>query len=185
MKRQLIKVITVLLIVSAATGAAFFIHEDLFDLHRIREHRDQLLSFTGSHYFESVAAFIGLFFASALFLPGALSLSIAGGMLFGIWPAVLYVNLGATAGSLLAFVTARFLLGEWVQERFREPLRRFNQELSRHSSSYLLVLRIVPVAPFCVINYCAGITKIPLRTFAWTTSLGILPGSIIHAYVGY
>jgi uncharacterized membrane protein YdjX (TVP38/TMEM64 family) len=85
---------------------------------------------------------------------------------------------------MLAFVTGRFVFGSWFQQRFREPLSKFNQELSRHSSSYLLVLRMIPIAPFCVINYCAGIAGIPLRTFLWTTSVGIIPGSVIHAFVG-
>lgn len=185
MKRKLVKVIVVLLLMSAAGTAAYFLHDDIFDVHHIGEHRAQLLAFVDAHYVEAVAAFIGLFFATALFLPGALTLSIAGGMLFGTWPTVAYINIGATVGAVLAFVTGRFLFGHWFQQRFREPLRKFNEELSRHSSSYLLVLRLVPIAPFCVINYCAGIAGISLRTFVWTTSVGIIPGSIIHAFVGY
>lgn len=184
MKKQWIKVIAFLVIVSAAIVSSFVLEKDYLDIHHLGEYRQQLLSFVSSHYVEAALSFILLFISTALFLPGALALSIAGGLLFGTLPCVLYVNIGATTGAVLAFITARFVIGGWFQARFSGRLQRLNREIARHGKSYLLVLRIFPIAPFCVINYCAGITEIRLRTFIWTTSLGILPGSVIHAFMG-
>jgi uncharacterized membrane protein YdjX (TVP38/TMEM64 family) len=184
MKGKKTRIIVVLLLAAAALLAAFLLREYLPSLDQVKAHKEQLLSFIKTHYLLAVLTFMGLYFSTALFLPGALALSVAGGLMFGTLPAALYVNIAATSGALLAFVTSRFLLSEWIQGRFQTQLARFNAEMERHGPSYLLVLRILPLLPFFAVNYCAGITKIPLRTFLWTTSLGIIPGSLIHAYIG-
>jgi uncharacterized membrane protein YdjX (TVP38/TMEM64 family) len=179
------KIALLLLIVIAAVVARHLSVEQYLNIEDIKTHRAQLLLFIRAHYLQAVISFICLFICSALFLPGALALTVAGGMLFGTVPATIYANIGATAGAVLAFLIARSALAGSIQQRFKAELRRFNAELSRHGANYLLVLRMLPIAPFFVINYCAGITKIPLRTFIWTTSLGMLPGALIHAFIGH
>ncbi|GFO67039.1 hypothetical protein GMLC_06180 [Geomonas limicola] len=178
-----VRLLVALAVLVFATLAALLLH-DVLSLARLREHRELLLGFIEEHYLEAVLCFVALYLATALFLPGALVLTLTGGMLFGTLPTVLYVNLGATSGAVLAFLAGRYLVGDWVQRRYREPLARLNRELAERGGSYLLTLRILPVLPFFVVNYCAGISNIRLRTFIWATSLGLLPGSCIYAYLG-
>jgi uncharacterized membrane protein YdjX (TVP38/TMEM64 family) len=185
MKLHWVKLVVFLLMLSAALAARFLLPADLLDIDQIQHHKEQLVSFIASHYQASVACFMLLYIGAALFLPGALVLTVAGGLVFGTVQTVIYANVGATAGAAIAFIVARYLIGHWVQERFKGQLERFNHELARHGASYLLTLRILPIAPFFVINYCAGITKIPLKSFLWTTSLGMLPGSAIYAFLGH
>ena len=151
---------------------------------QVRENREMLRQFVADHYYQSVGAFVLIYLMTALFLPGALVLTVTGGMLFGTFPAVLYVNIAATTGATLAFLLSRSLLGRWIHERFKRQLERFNREMGRHGHNYLLTLRLVPVVPFFVVNYGAGISGIPLRTFLWTTSLGMLPGSVVYSFAG-
>jgi uncharacterized membrane protein YdjX (TVP38/TMEM64 family) len=122
--------------------------------------------------------------AVALNVPGAAILTMAGGFLFGTALTVLYANVGATTGAVLAFLLARYLLGEWVQSRYRTQLAGFNSEIERNGSKYLLTLRLIPVFPFFLINFLSGLTTIPLRTFAWTTSLGIIPAAAVFGFAG-
>ncbi|HBG05539.1 MAG TPA: TVP38/TMEM64 family protein [Geobacter sp.] len=178
------KIFFMLLVVGAALLAKMMLLDDYLTIDRVKEHKEQLLAFIGSHYIQAVLSFMGLFIGTALFLPGALALTVAGGMMFGMVPTAIYANIAATTGAVLAFLAARFVVGGWVQERFKDQLRRFNEELSHRGHNYLLILRILPIAPFLVINYCAGLTKIQLKTFVWTTSLGMLPGSLIYAFIG-
>lgn len=184
MKRKWLKLFSLLLILSAFLGSRLLLM-DFLDFHHLNRHKEQLIAFVAGHYLEAVFAFIALYIGTALFLPGALLLTLAGGMMFGTLPTVVYANVGATTGAVLAFLCGRKLFGEWIQEHFQRELRRLNDELSRHGMNYLLVLRFLPIAPFFVINYCAGITRIPLRTFLWTTSLGIIPGSFAYAFLGH
>ena len=184
MKGHSIKIVILLLIVTSALCARFLLLDQYLNIHHIREHKEQLLIFIRNHYIEAVLSYICFYICTALFLPGALALAVAGGLFFGIFPTVIYANIGATGGAVLAFAVGRFVLGDWIQERFKERLRQFNKEISQHGQNYLLVMRILPIAPFFVVNYCAGITKIPLKTFVWTTALGMVPGSLIYAFIG-
>jgi uncharacterized membrane protein YdjX (TVP38/TMEM64 family) len=184
MKGRVIKITALLFLVAAALAATFLLQDDYLSLHNVKQHKEQLLSFIRTHYIQAMLSFIGLYIGAAFFLPGALALTIAGGMMFGTVPAVIYANIGATTGAVLAFFAARSIFGGWMQEKFKEQLKRFNREVSRHGHNYLLVLRILPIAPFFAVNYCAGLTKVPLKTFIWTTSIGMLPGSLIYSFIG-
>ncbi len=85
---------------------------------------------------------------------------------------------------MLAFLFARYLLGQLLQDKYQLQLDRFNREMEASGSRYLLTLRLIPIFPFFLINFLSGLTRVPLKTFAWTTALGIIPGTIIFAYAG-
>jgi len=178
------QVIVFVLFFMAVLMGIFLLHGDYLNPDNIKMHRQTLMLFIHEHYIQAVLVFILLYLLTALFLPGALALTIAGGIMFGTWPAILYVNIGATIGAVLAFYTSRFAAGDRIQVRYRDQLDRFNREIDKHGYNYLLVLRMLPIFPFFVVNYCAGITRISIKTFIWTTSLGMLPGSIIYSYIG-
>lgn len=157
---------------------------DYLTFDAVREHRDVLKGFVDNNYVLSVIIFIILFLSTALLLPGAVALMLLSGFLFGVGEGVIYVNVAATAGSVLAFLSSRYLIGSWIQEKFTLQLRRFNKEIEGHGQNYLLFLRIVPLFPFFAVNYLSGITTISPWKFIWTTSLGLLPCSVLYAYVG-
>jgi uncharacterized membrane protein YdjX (TVP38/TMEM64 family) len=137
------------------------------------------------HYVLSVLFYISLYIAStALAIPGGLVLSLAGGLFFHTWPGVIYVNIGATVGAILAFFFARYILGDWVQKRYSMQLQSFNDEFANNGHIYLLSVRLIPVFPFFLINLLSGLTRVRLKTFVWTTSLGILPASLIYTFAG-
>lgn len=138
-----------------------------------------------THYLTSVLLYVLLYIVvTALAIPGGLVLTLAGGLLFHTFPGVVYVNVGATTGAVLAFLFSRHILGNWLQMRYRAQLDRFNRELSENGHLYLLALRLIPVFPFFLINILSGLTRISVTTFAWTTSLGIIPASLIYAFAG-
>jgi uncharacterized membrane protein YdjX (TVP38/TMEM64 family) len=159
---------------------------DLLTFDNLQKNRDALLAYVRDNGIYSIAIYILVYAAAiALNLPGGAVLTLAGGYLFGTLPAVLYVNVGATAGAVLAFLSARYLLGARLQERYRDRLAKFNNEIERNGTRYLLTLRLIPVFPFFVVNFLAGLTRVPLSTFSWTTSLGIIPASAVFAYAGH
>ena len=184
MQRYWKRIGSLLLVVAAGGGGIYLWQEDYLTFASIRNHQAMLFDFIRLHYAMAVIIYILTYLATALFLPGALVLTIAGGMMFGILPAVLFANIGATIGSVLAFLASRHGVGHWFQQRFTRQLESFNREISLHGPNYLLILRILPVVPFFVVNYGAGLTRISLFTFIWTTSAGMLPGCVIYSYLG-
>lgn len=150
----------------------------------LKQNRELLRAYVHGHYEAMVAAYIALYMSTALFIPGAIPMTLAGGFLFGIVRGTVYVNIGATLGATMAFMAARYLLGNWMQQRYQDRLKAFNNEVARHGHNYLLTLRMVPLFPFFLVNYFAGLTRVPLRTFVWTTSLGMVPGSLAYTFAG-
>ena len=137
------------------------------------------------HYIISVLIYtVGYALSVAAAMPGDIVLSIAGGYFFGILFGALYINIGATAGALCSFLFSRYVAGDWLQRRYSRQLDRFNREVEERGYLYLLIVRLIPLFPFVLINLLSGLTKVSLGTFLWTTSLGIIPVSLLYAYAG-
>lgn len=153
-------------------------------LERIKEQRDVLHAFVQEHYLVSVLSFILLTLSTAFMVPGAIILILAGGFFFGVVPGLFFSVTGLTLGAVTAFLTARYILGGWVQEKYRVPLGAFNEEIHRHGHYYLITLRIVPILPFFLVNILAGLTTISLQRFASSTFMGLLPAAFVFSFAG-
>lgn len=179
------RLLLLILVIAVLALVRFSQVGDALSIENVKKYRDILLTTVQVHYVLSAAAFIAAYIVvTALSIPGAAILTLAGGFLFGTLPAVIYVNVGATAGATLAFLAARYLLGSWLQMKYRAQLNSFNEEMIRNGSRYLLGLRLMPVFPFFLINILSGFTNVSLKTFVWTTALGIIPGTFVYAYAG-
>jgi uncharacterized membrane protein YdjX (TVP38/TMEM64 family) len=185
MSKQRKRIVLLALFIAAIVLLRYTPLGALFTFENLKQHRDSLSLSVQDHYGLSVAGFIALYvLVTSLSLPGAAVLTLAAGFLFGTLAGTLYVNVGATMGASVAFLSARYFLGKGLQEKYQSQLRKFNTEIERSGTSYLLTLRLIPVFPFFLINFLSGLTTIPLRTFIWTTSLGIIPGTVVYAFAG-
>jgi pyruvate/2-oxoglutarate dehydrogenase complex dihydrolipoamide dehydrogenase (E3) component/uncharacterized membrane protein YdjX (TVP38/TMEM64 family) len=128
--------------------------------------------------------FLAYVAVTGLSLPGAAVMTLAGGAAFGLLWGTILVSFASTAGATLAFLASRFLLRDWVQQRFGERLRAINEGAAREGGFYLFTLRLVPVFPFFVINLLMGVTAIRTRTFYWVSQAGMLLGTIVYVNAG-
>jgi len=158
---------------------------DTISLDNIQMKGEELKLFIGNNYIISIIAFIALYIVITAFsIPVAAALTITSGYLYSFVIGALYVNVGATIGAALAFLFARYIAGEPLQQKYKRKLKKFNKELDKNGANYLFTIRLIFVFPFFIVNLLAGLTKVKLRTFIWTTSLGILPSSLIYAFAG-
>ena len=173
-------------VIAVAIGA--FLYFDLgqyLSLDALKQNRDQLLAFTESNYAVSVGIFILTYIVvTGLSLPGAVILTLAGGFVFGGVIGTLFVNLGATTGATLAFLAARYLLRDWVEQKFGRWIEPVQQGFAKNAFSYLLTLRLIPLFPFFVVNLVSGLTRVNVGTYVAATAIGIIPGSFVYAYAG-
>ena len=178
--------IVIAAVIAMAIGAFFYFDLGQFlSLTALKAHRDTLLSFTEANYISSAGLFILAYIVvTGLSLPGAVILTLAGGFLFGSLFGMLFVNLGATTGATLAFLTARYLLRDWVEQKFGKWLGPVQQGFANNAFSYLMTLRLIPLFPFFVVNLVAGLTRMNIGTYVAATALGIIPGSFVYAYAG-
>jgi uncharacterized membrane protein YdjX (TVP38/TMEM64 family) len=116
-------------------------------------------------------------------VPGAV-MTIAGGLAFGtLWGSV-YSLLGADVGAIVAFGAGRWLGKSFVErivgERFHEVLRK----IARHGFQIIFYLRMVPVIPYNALNLLAGASPIRFRDYFWASMIGMIPGTILFAFLG-
>ena len=121
---------------------------------------------------------------TALSLPGAAVMTLAGGALFGLGIGTLLVSFASSIGATLAFLASRFLFRDWVQARYGERLAAVNAGMAKDGAFYLFTLRLVPVFPFFVINLLMGLTPIKTRTFYWVSQVGMLAGTLVYVNAG-
>ncbi len=151
----------------------------------LKTHKETIHLYVDAHPVQSPVAYVVIYAAAvALSIPGAVILTLAGGFLFGTIKAAILVNMGATMGSAIVFIITKYLLGDWLQRRYEKQLERFNSEMASRGRNYLLTVRFIPVFPFFLINILAGLTRIRLWTFVWTTAVGILPGDLVYSFAG-
>ena len=171
-----------------AIAIAAFYSFDLstyLSLNVLKANRDRLLVFTDDHYVPAVLLFIVLYIVQTAFsLPGATLMTLAGGFLFGSLWAALYVNIGATAGATLAFLAARYLFRDWVEQRFGHRLEAFQAGFAQNAFNYVLTLRLIPLFPFWLVNLVAAVTRMRLRTYVAATFVGIVPGCLVFVSLG-
>jgi uncharacterized membrane protein YdjX (TVP38/TMEM64 family) len=179
------KVIIAILI---ALGIGTFFYFDLgrfLSLDTLKENRNRLLEFTEAHYTAAVGLFVLVYAAvTGLSLPGAAIMTLAGGFLFGSFFGMVFVNVGATTGATLAFLAARYLLKDAVEQKFGRWLGPFQEGFAKNAFSYLMTLRLIPLFPFFVVNLVSGLTRVNIGTYVAATALGIIPGSFVYAYAG-
>lgn len=121
---------------------------------------------------------------TALSIPGAAIMTLAGGAVFGLVAGTLLVSFASSVGATLAFLLARYLLRDYVEGRFERSTERINRGVAREGGYYLFSLRLVPVFPFFVINLAMGLTRLRASTFYWVSQLGMLPGTLVYVNAG-
>lgn len=121
---------------------------------------------------------------TALSLPGAAVMTLAGGGLFGLVTGTIAVSFASTIGATCACLVSRFFLRDWVQGKFGEKLHTINEGIEREGAFYLFSLRLIPVFPFFIINLLMGLTTMPVRTYFWVSQLGMLPATIVYVNAG-
>ncbi|EKP0308531.1 FAD-dependent oxidoreductase [Aeromonas veronii] len=138
-----------------------------------------------SHFVSASLLFVLIYVLStALSLPGASLLTLGGSAVFGVAWGLLLVSFASTIGATLAFLSARFLLRDWVTARFGDKLATFHSGMAKEGAFYLLSLRLIPIFPFFLVNLLMGLTPIRVSTYYWVSQLGMLPGTFVYVLAG-
>lgn len=151
----------------------------------INQQRSHLTQYYAAHPVLAVFVFAAIYIlVTALSLPGAAILTLAGGALFGFGTAVVTISFASTLGATGAFLIARLLLGQAVQNRYADRLAALNAGIEKEGAFYLFTLRLVPLFPFFLVNILMGLTPIKTWTFYWVSQLGMLPATLIFVNAG-
>jgi pyruvate/2-oxoglutarate dehydrogenase complex dihydrolipoamide dehydrogenase (E3) component/uncharacterized membrane protein YdjX (TVP38/TMEM64 family) len=177
-----------ILIAVIAAAVVAFVALDLgrfLSLAYLQEQRGALIAWRDAQPLAATLGFFAVYVAvTALSLPGAAILTLAGGAIFGLWWGVLIVSFASTIGATGAFLVARYLARDAIQARYGERLKAINQGIEKEGAFYLFTLRLVPIFPFFLINLLLGLTRMRATTFFWVSQLGMFPGTLVYVNAG-
>ena len=176
-----------LLLVMGCLVGAFFAFDlgAYLNLAELQAHQQALTLWVDAHFMAACLLFVLIYvITTALSLPGAALLTLGGSALFGIGWGLLLVSFASAIGATLAFLSARFLLRDWVRRRFGDRLAQLEQGMAKDGAFYLLSLRLIPLFPFFLVNLLMGLTPIRVSTYYWVSQLGMLPGTFVYVLAG-
>ncbi|MBL0520083.1 FAD-dependent oxidoreductase [Aeromonas enteropelogenes] len=176
-----------LLLVMGCLIGAFFAFDlgHYLSLSELQARQESLALWVDRHFVTASLLFLVIYVLStALSLPGASLLTLAGSAVFGVAWGLLLVSFASSLGATLAFLSARFLLRDWVSARFGDKLATFQAGMAKDGAFYLLSLRLIPIFPFFLVNLLMGLTPIRVSTYYWVSQLGMLPGTFVFVLAG-
>ena len=165
----------------------FFVYDlgQFLSLAYLKSRQEWLVDIYTRHTLLTIGAYMLSYITfTALSLPGAAVMTLAGGALFGLMTGTVVISFASTIGATLAFLVSRSLLKNWVQDRFKDKLHAINQGIEKDGAFYLFTLRLVPVFPFFIINLVMGLTPIRTIRFSLVSQLGMLPGTLVYVNAG-
>ena len=139
------------------------------------ENLKQLISRLNDNPFTPVIVITGFAIAGLFAIPLTI-LVVAVAISFGAWPGSIYAILGSMLSAILGYFAGEWLGRRSVSKMAGSKLNRLSKRLANHGVMAIITVRIIPVAPFTVINLVAGASHIKLKDFIWGTLLGMLPG---------
>ena len=177
----------ILLIIIAAVVGIFFTFDlgQYLTLDYIKSQQAHLDAEVAARPLAIAAAYFLVYvLVTAISLPGAAIMTLAGGAMFGLWWGLLLVSFASTIGATLAMLVARFVLREQVSRRFERQLSKIDKGIEREGAFYLFTLRLVPLFPFFAINLVMGLTKIKVPVYFVVSQLGMLAGTFVYVNAG-
>ncbi|MCH8497804.1 MAG: FAD-dependent oxidoreductase [Marinobacter sp.] len=157
----------------------------LLTLDNLQQHQVSLSQWIGDNLLVALLGFIAIYVVvTALSLPGAAIMTLAGGAFFGNLYGLLAASIASTVGATLAFLAARFLFRDSLRARYKDTVARMDKGIEKDGAFYLATLRLVPLFPFFMINLAMGLTGMKVRTYMLVSWLAMLPGTFVFVNAG-
>ncbi len=122
-------------------------------------------------------------FGPSMLVPGAV-MTLAAGLAFGTVKGSVYSLIGADLGALVAFAAGRFLGKGFVNKLLAGRFGETMDKIARNGFQIILYLRVFPIIPYNALNLLAGASPITFKDYFWASMIGMIPGTILFAFLG-
>jgi len=166
----------------------YFKFGHLLTIHALKTNRDYLASYVEENFFYASALFIGLMTLDiALTIPGATTLSFAGGLLFKQPYAAMYAYVGYVVGACCSYWLVRSVLADYVRPILRpnsSMFKKLESKLKENAFVYVILARYTLIFPYWFVTATASVVGVPFLTFAPATAIAVIPGAAIYTTAG-
>lgn len=173
-RRIWIGVVILLLLFAVAAAWKWTPLADLIDVNRMAGWAASLRQSPARHFYIIGAYIIG----SVLLVPITLMILVTA-IVFGPVAGSLYSLIGCLAGALVTYAIGYFLGQDFIRKIAGAKWKRIEKKIGQTGIVAVATLRLLPVAPFTVVNIVSGAFKVPLRDYILGSLLGLAPGILI------
>lgn len=128
--------------------------------------------------------YIVLYTISTILILPSTVLNLAGGAIFGPWMGTLWTSVGAIIAAIAAFAFTRTIGRTLIEERLAGRWQAIDAEIQQGGVFYMFSIRLLPIIPYGLVNFAAGLTSISFKDYLLGTSLGTVPGIIPFVLLG-
>ena len=185
MTNQIIKSFIIIFFLLSIMAGFFFDIGQYLSFETIKEQHEKLILLIESNFiFYFILFFFIYIIVTAFALPFAAIKTVLAGALFGLIPGVILTSVASSIGSTLCFLMSRFVLRDFVQNKYSKYLDKINKGIKEDGIYYLFFLRLSPIFPFFIINLVFGLTKMKTMTFYIISQIGMLIGTVVFVNAG-
>lgn len=175
--KKFYKIFISLFIIALILIMFYFMNKDIMNVDTLKN------LILDSGYFAPLIYIIAFSLVPLTFFPDSL-LAILGGTIFGLGRGFLYTSIGALIGGSISFFISRILGQSFVEKLENDKLKNIQNLLKDNGFLMILLLRLIPLFPFDLISYGAGLTKISYKDFLLGTLIGTIPGILVFVNLG-
>ena len=174
-----------LLIFFVILWITYFLNKDFFQLETFFSNLEFIQKFISQNYLLSIFTFLTLYsFLILCNFPFASLLSMINGFLFGTWIGGTISLIGGTLGAFGIFIIAKFFFSDFIKNKFLNKYSYIENYFNKNDLELMILIRIVPVAPFFIQNLILAGLGANNKKFFFTTLFGLAPWSFIFGSIG-
>jgi uncharacterized membrane protein YdjX (TVP38/TMEM64 family) len=121
--------------------------------------------------------------ATILVLPST-ALNLTGGAIFGPWLGTLWTSIAAIIAAVVSFAFTRTIGRELIARRLAGRWQAMDAQMRQGGLFYMFAIRLLPIIPYGLVNFAAGLTSIRFRDYLLGTLLGTVPGVLPFVMLG-
>jgi uncharacterized membrane protein YdjX (TVP38/TMEM64 family) len=172
--KQGILILTVICIVATGVAAYFLGGID-------PEHLERGLQQAGIW---APIVYIVLYIIATLLILPSTALNLTGGAIFGPWLGTFWTSIAAVIAAVVAFAFTRTIGREWVAQKLAGRWQAMDAEIHQGGLFYMFAIRLLPIIPYGLVNFTAGLTSVTLKDYLIGTILGTIPGVLPFVLIG-
>ncbi len=173
-RRIWIGVIVLFLLFAAASAWKWTPLADLIDVNRLSGWAASLRQSPARHFY-----LLGAYVIGSILLVPITAMILVTAIIFGPVMGSLYSIVGSLVGAAVTYAIGGFLGQDFVRKIAGAKWRRLEQKIRQTGIVAVTTLRLLPIAPFTIVNIISGAFKVPLRDYILGSLLGLLPGILI------
>lgn len=167
--------------------AAYFIFDlgQFLNFQYLKSQQTRFEVYYAENKFWTTIIYMGLYVIMAMLsLPGATIMTLVGGALFGLVKGTIIVSIASTIGATMAMVNCRYFFRNAFQKKLKPIMKSVNRGVEKEGALYLFMSRLSPIFPFFLVNIAFAKTYISVISFALTSQIGMLPGTLVYVNAG-